>query len=481
MQFLSSLDASFLHVETPSAPMHVGSLMLLDVSGERRTGFLDELQRYMTARMQAVPLFSRKLETVAFGLADPAWVDEPAVDLDYHVRSHTLAATSSMRELERFVEEEHARLLDRKRPLWELHMIDGLADGKLALYAKIHHAALEGIGPTALMQALAADMPGAQAQADGTSAGERPGAASLLAGSVRHSMGQAFGMMRQLPDGLRALASMRDRVPSTPPRTPFNAAITAERSFTTLQFRLEDLTLVARAFAGSVNDTLMAIVAGALRRFLSSGSGLPHRPLVAAVPVSLREREDGHVSSKVALWRADLATNEEDAPARMRATVRNTHAMRADIATLRPLMLTDIPSMGMPLLMGSAAVVAERTSLANTLPPVANLIVSDVAGPAHPPHIAGAKVLAAYPVSIVAHGLALNVTGQSCCDKLNVGIVAATSAVPDLQRFAACLREAGAELVQAARALEEGAESPAAGAASRSARAGQSGSASSAA
>lgn len=293
----------------------------------------------------------------------------------------------------------------------------------------------------------------------------------MLAGAFRHSMGQAFGMMRQLPDGLRALASMRDRVPSTPPRTPFNAAITAERSFTTLQFKLEDMTLAARAFAGSVNDTLMAVVAGALRRFLSSGSGLPHQPLVAAVPVSLREREDGHLSSKVALWRADLATNEEDAPSRMRATVRSTHAMRSDIATLRPLMLTEIPSMGMPWLMGGAAAVAERTSLANTLPPVANLIVSDVAGPAHPPHIAGARVLAAYPVSIVAHGLALNVTAQSCCDKLNVGILAATSAVPDLQRFAACLREAEAELVQAAHALEEGAESPPAAAGSRSTRA----------
>lgn len=481
MQFLSSLDASFLHVETPSAPMHVGSLMLLDVPNERRTGFLDELQRYMAARMQAVPLFSRKLETVAFGLADPVWVDQPSVDLDYHVRSHALAATASMRELERFVEEEHARLLDRKRPLWEVHLIDGLADGKLALYAKIHHAALEGIGPTALMQALAADVPGAPAPAAHASAAGMQGAASMLASAVRHSMGQAFGMLRQMPDGLRALASMRDRVPSTPPRTPFNAAITAERSFATLQFKLDDMTLAARAFAGSINDTLMAVVAGALRRFLSSGSGLPHTPLVAAVPVSLREREDGHLSSRVALWRADLATIEEDAPSRMRATVRNTHAMRADIATLRPLMLTEIPSMGMPWLMGGAAMMAERTSLANTLPPVANLIVSDVAGPAHPPHIAGARVLAAYPVSIVAHGLALNVTAQSCCDKLNVGIVAATSAVPDLQRFAACLREAEAELVQAAHALEEGAESPSSAAGARSSRAGKSGTASSAA
>ncbi|HEU4851042.1 MAG TPA: wax ester/triacylglycerol synthase family O-acyltransferase [Telluria sp.] len=453
MDHLSSLDASFLHLETPAVPMHAGCVMLLDVPDARRTGFLDELQRTMVARMQVEPVFSRKLQAVPFGFANPVWDTEENVDLDHHVRSHTLPSPGGMRELERYVEAEHARLLDRARPLWELHLVDGLADGKLALYAKVHHAAIGGIGAGAILKCLADGVHSASPAHPVRAPGEaRPGALALLAASVTHSMGQALGLVRHVPDAMRSIAAMQGKLPSAAPRTVFNASITAERAFSTLQFPLGELTVAARVFAGTVNDVLLAMVGGALRRYLEGGKGLPAQSLVAAVPVNLREREGGEVHNQFSLWRTELATNVPDVAARMRAIVAHTRDMRANIAALRPLALTDFPGIGAPWLMGGAAVAVEFTGLANALPPAANVVVSEVPGPAQPPYIAGARVLASYPVSIVMHGLALNVTAQSCCDRLNVGIVAAASAVPDLQRFSACLREAHKDLVAAAHA-----------------------------
>lgn len=452
MEHLSGFDATFLHVESPAVPMHVGSLMLLDVPDARRTGFLDELQRYMATRMQADPMFARKLATVPFGLANPVWVSDDNVDLDYHVHSHTLPSPGGMRELERFVETAHAQLLDRARPLWELHLVDGMADGKLALYAKVHHAALEGIGVSTMMQTLLNGTPASGPPVAGTPP-SRPGAIELLAASFTHSLGQALGLARHVPESLRSLASLRGKLPSAAPRTIFNASITAERSFATLQFPLKEMNFAARAFAGTVNDGLLAMAGGALRHYLKGANALPSQSLVAAVPVNLRERSDGHLHNQASLWRTELATGEADAGARMRTMVANTHAMRANIAALRPLVLSDFPGIGAPLLMGGAAMVAERARLANALPPVANVVVSNIAGPPQAPFIAGARVLATYPVSIVSHGLALNITAQSCCEMLDVGIVAASSAVPDLQRFAACLREAHADLMAAAHAL----------------------------
>lgn len=462
MNHLSGLDASFLHLETPAVPMHAGSVMLLDVPDARRTGFLDELQRYMVARIQSHPVFSRKLQGIPFAFANPVWDTEENVDLDHHVRSHSLPSPGGMRELERFVEVEHARLLDRARPLWELHLVDGLADGKLALYAKVHHAAIGGIGAGAILRCLSEGAHTGGAEHAARPPGEaRPGALALLAGSVTHSVGQLVGLARHVPDALRSIASMHGRLPSAAPRTVFNTSITAERAFSTVQFPLSDLTLAARVFAGTVNDALLAMVGGALRRYLEGGKGLPAQSLVAAVPVNLREREGGEVHHQFSMWRTELATNLPDAAARMRAVVSHSREMRANIAAMRPLALSDFPGVGAPWLMVGTAMAVEFTGLANALPPAANVVVSEVPGPAQPPHIAGARVLASYPVSIVMHGLALNVTAQSCCDKLNVGIVAAASAVPDLQRFAACLRAAHTDLVAAAHAHDPHKASPA--------------------
>ena len=449
MEHLSGLDASFLHLETRDMPMHVGALMLLDVPAEKRAAFPAHLREFMASRLHVSPVFSRKLAQVVLDLANPVWVAADEHDLAAHFHHHTLPAPGGMPDLERYVARLHATPLDRGRPLWEMHVIDDAGEGALALYVKIHHAALDGVGASALMRTLLEAEPGV-APGAAPLPDTHPGAAALLSASVGRALGQAAALARQLPGGLRALASLRSKLPAIAPRTALNTSITAERSFTTLQFPLDEIAAAARAFHGTVNDAVLAIVSDALRRYMTQSSSLPAGQLVAAVPVNLRERADGHVSNHAGMWQVGLATDIDDFSERVQAIARNTHDMRAAVAGARPLMLTDFPGIGMPWLMGGLAAVVGRMKLADTLPPLANLVVSNVPGPAQPLHIAGAQVLAAYPLSIVTHGLALNVTVQSYAGMLDVGIVAATSAVPDLPQFADAMRDAHAELLSQA-------------------------------
>ena len=446
MEHLSGLDASFLHLETRDMPMHVGALMLLDVPAEKRSAFPERLRQFMASRLHVSPVFSRKLAQVVLDLANPVWVAADEHDLAAHLHHHTLPAPGGMRELEHYVARVHATPLDRSRPLWEMHVIDDAGEGALALYVKIHHAALDGVGASALMRMLLEADPGGKPAAVPLPEAH-PGAAALLSASVGRALGQAVCLARQVPGGLRALASLRSKLPFLAPRTALNTSITAERSFTTLQFPLDDIAAAARAFNGTVNDAVLAMVSDALRRYMTQSSSLPAGSLVAAVPVNLRERAGGHVSNHASVWQVGLATDIDDFAERMHAIVRNTHDMRAAVDSARPLMLTDFPGIGMPWLMGGLAAIVGRMKLADTLPPLANLVVSNVPGPAQPLHIAGAQVLAAYPLSIVTHGLALNVTVQSYAGMLHVGIVAATSAVPDLPQFAEAMRDAHAELL----------------------------------
>lgn len=446
MEHLSGLDASFLHLETRDMPMHVGALMLLDVPAEKRAAYPEHLRQFMASRLHVSPVFSRKLAQVVLDIANPVWVVADEHDLAAHFHHHTLPAPGGMPELERYVARVHAMPLDRRRPLWEMHVIDDAGEDALALYVKIHHAALDGVGASALMRTLLEAEPGV-APETAPLPDPHPGAAELLSASVGRALGQAAALARQVPGGLRALASLRSKLPSLAPRTAFNTSITAGRSFTTLQFPLDEVAAAARAFNGTVNDAVLAIVSDALRRYMTQSSSLPAGPLVAAVPVNLRERADGHVSNHASMWQVGLATDIDDFTERMHAIVRNTHDMRAAVASARPLMLTDFPGIGMPWLMGGLAAVVGRMQLADTLPPLANLVVSNVPGAAHPLHIAGAQVRAAYPLSIVTHGLALNVTVQSYAGMLDVGIVAATSAMPDLPQFADAMRDAHAELL----------------------------------
>ena len=472
MDHLSGLDASFLHLETADMPMHVGSLMLLEAPVRARKGFAAAVRKHIAARMHLADVFSKKLATMPLGLANPVWIADDAVELDHHVQHHRLRAPGSRAQLDEAVARLHAAPLDRSRPLWQCHVIDGLADGQIGFYTKLHHAALDGQGAVVLAQALLDLEPAPSpvvAPSARAPAAAAPSTRAMLAAAIEHTAVQLVQLLRAAPEGVRALAGLlaprgtddggKRRLAwptqlALAPRTPFNATITGERAFAGVSIALDEAVGIGKGFHGKLNDAVLGIVSGALRRYLDAHDALPAKSLVAAVPFSLRDEGNATINNQVGMTLLTLASDEADPRKRMHAIVKASAAMKRSMGDMKSVMPTDFPSIGLPWLMSAAAALVGRARLADSLPAMANVVVSNVPGPRAQLYLAGARVLASYPVSIVIHGLALNVTVQSYCGALDIGVVAARTAMPDMAHFVDCLLAAHAELLALARAPE---------------------------
>jgi WS/DGAT/MGAT family acyltransferase len=459
MQPLSGLDALFLHLETPETPMHVGALHLLAPPADARS-FVAAVRRHVAGRLHLSPVFTRRLAWLPLALANPVWVRADAVDLSRHVRLLRLPAPGSFAQLEATVARLHARPLERDRPLWRMVVIEGLASGELALYTKIHHATLDGAASVAFAHALldTTPVPRSVPAGEPSPKGEQPGFGRLLGSAVRTSAVQALRAIRQLPELARVLAALvaRPDAPAAPgvrrasfrfaPRTPLNGTIGRARAIATLSVPLAGVARVAEHHQVTVNDVVLAMVSGALRRHLGASGGLPAEPLVAAVPVSLREAGNVEATTLATMSRMSLATEVEDAHARLRAIHAGSARSKSLTRELRSVIPTDFPSLGMPWLFGAAAALYGRARLADRIPPLANLVVSNFRGAGAPLYLAGARLLTWWPLSIVEHGLGLNVTVQSYAGSLDFGVVAAREALRDPAAFAGAMREAFAEL-----------------------------------
>ena len=328
---LSGLDALFLHLETPETPMHVGALHLLAAPQRDARAYVAAVRRHLAARLHLSPVFTRRLAPMPFALANPVWVRTDTVDLRTHVRHVRLPAPGTFAQLEATVARLHARPLERDRPLWRLHVIEGLASGELALYTKIHHATLDGAASVAFANALLDSTPRPrEVPASGQSArGEHPGLAAMLATVARISVVQVVRAVRRLPDlsGVLTALVARSDAASGPgprrgsfrfaPRTPLNAAIGRARAVATLSIPLPAVLRVADRHQVTVNDVVLAVVIGALRHHLTSHGGLPAEPMLAAVPVSLREAGNIDATTLATMSRMGLATDVPDPLARL--------------------------------------------------------------------------------------------------------------------------------------------------------------------
>lgn len=460
MKPLSGLDALFLHLETPETPMHVGALHLLEQPPGNARVYVAAVRRHVAQRLHLSPVFTRCLAPMPLTLANPVWVSGDTVDLRTHVRHMKLPAPGTLAQLEAMVGRMHARTLDRDRPLWRLYVIEGLASGELALYTKIHHATLDGAASVAFAHALLDTTPEPREVPAGErpAQGEHPGAAQLLRTAVTTTATQAGRALRQLPELVRVLAALVARIDASPalaprsgsfrfaPRTPLNVSIGRARAVATLSVPLRAVVRVADRHQATVNDVVLAIVSGALRRHLGSRASLPAQPMIAAVPVSLREAANTEATTLATMVRMGLATDVEKPLARLQAIHAGSGRTKSLTRELRSVIPTDFPSIGMPWLFGAAAALYGRARLADRIPPLANLVVSNFPGPTAPLYLAGARLLTWWPLSIVEHGLGLNVTVQSYAGSLDFGVVAARSALGDPAAFVAAMREAFAEL-----------------------------------
>jgi WS/DGAT/MGAT family acyltransferase len=469
---LSGLDSLFLHLETAETPMHVGSLHLYELPEDYQGEFYAKLKRHIARRLHLVPLFCRTLKTLPLAIANPVWVEDADVDLDYHVRRVRLPRPGTQAQVEACVARIHSTLMDRRRPLWEAHVIEGLQSGRVGLYVRVHHAVLDGAAGMALTGALLDPTPVPRKvprpphgkRADG----DAPGIGALARAALRHDVAQYAKLLGQLPDlaGLLAGTGKHARDPAaTParrsrafgPRTPLNVSITGERRFAAVSLPQDEVKRVARAHDAKLNDVVLALCSGALRRHLSRHGGIPREPLIAGMPFSLRDSGNTEYSTQATMTLVNLATDIVDPVQRLRAIRDAAGAIKSVASRAKSLIPTDTPSFGAPWVLGGLAALYGRSKLADLLPPVMNIVISNVPGPEVPLYAAGARMRTYWPLSIVEHGMGLNITVVSYCGMLDFGLVAASRAVPDMRPLVGALEEAHAELVQLTAREDEGA------------------------
>lgn len=450
MKPVKAVDAAFLQLETSATPMHVGALFVLDPgSPAAARSFFRRFKTEIRTRLDRSEVFTRRVATLPLNLANPMWIESDP-DLGYHVRRAVLPKPGSQRQLEDCVADLHAPLMDRGRPLWELHVIEGLEHGRVALYVKTHHAGLDGASAQLFLRSFVETEP--RAGADRRRDAARPEATApdlqgLLVAGAKHQAselarlpgvvaslgGNVMGALRGLREPLSRLAATG--LPSAP-RTPLNVAITGERSFASVEVALERAKQVARRHEVTLNDVILAACAGALRRWLLMHDALPDAPLKAAVPFSTREPGNTDQTIQVSFMTIELHTQVADPHARLRAIHESALEAKAAASRIKALMPQDLPSIGLPWLLGGLARVMSSPAVVERLPLPTNVIVSNVAGPPMPLYVAGARALTYTPVSIPYHGCALNLTVYSYDGKLFFGLTGARSALPDLRDLA---------------------------------------------
>lgn len=451
MKHLSGLDATFLHLETPEMPMHVGSLNVLDLPKGYKGDFYEDAKNFMASRIHLADVFTRKLALMPFDMTNPVWVDDDDIDLDYHVRHITLPRPGTNRQLQQYVARLHSSLIDRSRPMWEFYIIDGLKSGQVALYTKVHHAGIDGQAGVEVGKAIfdleATGRVVKPPRSRPRSSGYQLGMAELATAALRNTAQQYVKLFKMAPAIARAIsgiaspdekAAEKDTAAAPKkfnlfaPRTSLNVSITNQRTFAGRTISLAETKYIAKHFGVTLNDVVMATVAGALRHYLADNNELPAKPLVAGVPVSLREAGDQTANNQASMILVSLATDITDPVQRLKAINASSNSSKSTMKRFKAVILDDFPTFAAPWLVSGIASMVGRSGLVNLLPPAANVAISNVAGAPFPMYFAGALVTCYYPVSIASHGTALNVTVQSYNGRMDYGLIACRRAVPDI-------------------------------------------------
>jgi Diacylglycerol O-acyltransferase (EC 2.3.1.20) len=456
MKIVKPLDAAWLYVESRDTPMHVASLMVFSPPPGSGAAFLHRFITELRSRRDLCPPWNLRLVQGAFGRLLPQWEVDEAVDLDFHVRHSALPAPGGERELGVLVSRLHTHPLDFHRPLWEFHLIEGLEGGRFALYVKMHHSLVDGIGGMRLLQkALSVnprqrriDPPWAIPRGGGRKRGREDGdeVHSPLENLLRtarlqaQSMPEVIGHLRDLMRG-RGDADVLPKAPFSAPASVFNTRITQQRRFGTQRYRMDHLKRIARANEVSFNDVVLAACSTALRRFLRESGALPRQSLTVGIPISVRASGDDSVGTAISFIVASLATDIADPRRRLRAIAASTQAGKAHLQSLPRAAFAQYTTLLMaPFILELLAGLGGRGR------PMFNLTISNVPGTSRPLYYGGARMEALYPVSVLTHGQALNITCISYDGWLNFGFTACRDTLPHMQRLAVYTGEALDEL-----------------------------------
>ena len=490
---LSGLDATFLYVETPSNQTHMTGVLVFDPSTMKEPYSFDRMREFVRGRLGRAPAFTRKLARVPFDVAHPVWVEDPDFDLEAHVHRVAVPAPGGPRELAELAGQIAGWPLDRNRPLWDMWFVEDLEDGHVALVAKMHHATIDGVSGANLMMHLFDLEPDPPPQPDQEAppTAAPPNDLELLLRGLWSRAQRPLLVPRALAETARAgveLARRRLRpgsaggmaAPFSAPPTPFNAPITAHRRVAFCPVSLSDIQIVKHAFGTTVNDVVLAVCAGAVRRWLERHDALPDRPLVAGVPVSTRGDDDSGGSFGANLISAmfvSLATDIDDPVERLLRIHERTRSAKEEFRAVGADVLTNWTEFVGPRALGLAVRLYSRMELADRHPPALNFIVSNVPGPPIPLYLGGGRLMALYPLGPVFDGMGLNITVLSYMDTVGFGFLACRELMPDLwdlgQHVDAALEELKSRAKQTARprtAAPKAAGQRAAGTAGRPAR-----------
>ena len=494
---LSSMDASFLYLETPEMPMHVGSMAIFRLPENHPGNFFEDFKAMIASRLHIAPILKARLQKAPLDIDHPSWVEDDQFDIDRHIFRGSLPAPYDRATLERIVGWMHAKLLNRARPLWEFYVFEGMKDNEIGLYSKMHHACIDGGAGAALTNMIydvspvprVVPPPAARRQSgpeareiaanlidsyqqlwrqplDGTSTPKtidlpRSGKSdlgSILFDNAMFQIESAVKFASAVPTMLKSIQDVigkvsdpksRDSIVSMlSPPTILNKSISSERSFAGTSISLGRAKALAKASGGKLNDVVLALSSGVVRRYLLSQGALPAKSLTAAVPISLREEGNTDANNQVFGMVCAIATDIEDPKTRLETIIAQSTKSKDMSHPLRALMpqMSNVSMLGAPIMVQILALLYSRSSLSDVLPPAANITVSNVPGPRQTLYAAGAELLHIFPVSISTHGLALNITVQSYRDQLDFGFIAGANIIPHVQVLCDMLPEEFAAL-----------------------------------
>lgn len=441
-------DAIFLLGESREHPMHVGGLQLFEPPPGAGRGFARELHKQLTAQREFQPTFRKHPAKFVGGIANLGWSYDDDIDVDYHVRRSALPSPKRVRELLELTSRWHSTLLDRHRPLWETHIVEGLKDGRFAIYTKVHHALIDGVSAQKLMQrALSTDPDDPEIRAPWSlSKPKRRSSPSSRLSSLARTAGSLAALAPSMVGLARAaLLEQQLTLPFGAPKTMLNVKIGGARRCAAQSWSLDRIKSVKRAAGVTVNDVVLAMCSGALRYYLLEQNALPDTPLIAMVPVSLRTEEEADAGGNmVGAILCNLATDTDD-PAQRLLTISDSMCSNKKVFSQLP----RLQALALSAVNTSAlALAAVPGWVASTSPPF-NIIISNVPGPTQPIYYGGARLDGNYPLSIALDGQALNITLASNAGNLDFGLVGCRRSVPHLQRLLAHLESSLKDLERA--------------------------------
>lgn len=434
--------AAFMLADSRNTPTQVGALQLFTPPDDAPASYVADLVAHMRAATGIRPLFLKRPYRSWATAGQWGWTEDHEFDIEHHVRHMALPRPGRIRELLELVGRLHGNRLSFERPLWEYYVIEGLEDGRIATYTKVHHALIDGVAAMRLLQTVLTDDPDerdlpppwalvpddpTEASGDGTTRDSLQSALALAAESV----GLPAVLAKTVQRGFRdEPTSMSWRAP----RTMLNRHISGARRFAAQDWPLDRLRALARGAGTTVNDVVLALCGGALRRYLLELGDLPDAPLVGMVPVGLRAREIGVASARggnaLGSIMVKLGTHLPDPADRLAAIAQDMVAGKRALSEMTPLQISAMAALG-----SAPSVWQPLLRLDGRIPPPYNVIISNIPGPRRPLYLNGARLEGTYPVSVPMHGVALNITCASYVDNMAFGYTGCRRTVPHLQRL----------------------------------------------